>query len=149
MVAFQVTDGPRTARCLARDLEIIHYALGLGHHRSFEYWIGTDDLVEAWFGLTGDALDRYRTFAGDGVSRCPWASKIPEMSAATSTECSACDGDSTLDRPVGVYHLVSVSASHATERDSASEADDVPEPFASMGTSFANQIVTPDALVTR
>ena len=61
MMAFQVADGPATAaRMAARTaggLEVIHYAVSLGHHRSLIYWIGTDDVVGSSFTLEGAQLE--------------------------------------------------------------------------------------------
>ncbi|MDH3911415.1 MAG: PLP-dependent aspartate aminotransferase family protein [Rhodospirillales bacterium] len=70
MIAFQVTgDGPALAARMAESLEIVHYAVSLGHHRSLIYWIGTDDLMASSFALEGTQLAAYRAFAGDGVFR--------------------------------------------------------------------------------
>ena len=73
MMAFQVADGPATAQRMAArtggGLEVIHYAVSLGHHRSLIYWIGTDDVVGSSFALSGKPLEAYRAFAGDGVFR--------------------------------------------------------------------------------
>ena len=69
MISFQVADGLATAKRMAKRLEVVHYAVSLGHHRSLVYWIGTDEVMRSSFQLTGDALERYRAFAGDGVLR--------------------------------------------------------------------------------
>ncbi|MDH3595379.1 MAG: PLP-dependent aspartate aminotransferase family protein [Rhodospirillales bacterium] len=70
MIAFQVTgDGPALAARMAESLEIVHYAVSLGHHRSLIYWIGTSDLMASSFALEGTQLAAYRAFAGDGVFR--------------------------------------------------------------------------------
>jgi len=70
MIAFQVKgDGPALAQRMAEGLEIVHYAVSLGHHRSLIYWIGTDDLMVSSFGLEGAQLAAYRAFAGDGIFR--------------------------------------------------------------------------------
>ena len=73
MMAFQVADGPATAQRMAArtggGLEVIHYAVSLGHHRSLIYWIGTEDVVGSSFALSGKPLEAYRAFAGDGVFR--------------------------------------------------------------------------------
>ncbi len=70
MIAFQVKgDGPALAARMAEKLEIVHYAVSLGHHRSLIYWIGTDDLMASSFALEGAQLAAYRAFAGDGVFR--------------------------------------------------------------------------------
>ncbi len=69
MVSFQMADGPALAERMAASLEVIHYAVSLGHHRTLIYWIGTDDMMETTFRLRGRQLDAYRAFAGDGVFR--------------------------------------------------------------------------------
>ncbi len=82
MMAFQVADGPAAAaRMAARmdgGLEVIHYAVSLGHHRSLIYWIGTDEVVGSSFTLEGAQLDAYRAFAGDGVFRFSVGLEDPE-----------------------------------------------------------------------
>ncbi|MCY4343064.1 MAG: hypothetical protein OXE83_05760 [Gammaproteobacteria bacterium] len=50
-------------------MEIIHYAVSLGHQRTLVYWIDIDALVESTFHLKGEALAGYRAFAGDGLFR--------------------------------------------------------------------------------
>jgi methionine-gamma-lyase len=70
MIAFQPKGGgPALAQRMAEDLDIVHYAVSLGHHRSLIYWIGTDDLMASSFALEGAQLAAYRAFAGDGVFR--------------------------------------------------------------------------------
>ena len=66
------------AQALAEGLEVIHYAVSLGHHRSLIYWIGTDDVVGSPFTLEGAQLDAYRAFAGDGVFRFSVGLEDPE-----------------------------------------------------------------------
>jgi methionine-gamma-lyase len=82
MMAFQVADGPaaaaRMAARTAGGLEVIHYAVSLGHHRSLIYWIGTDEVVGSSFTLEGAQLDAYRAFAGDGVLRFSVGLEDPE-----------------------------------------------------------------------
>ena len=69
-LSFQVRDdGAALARRMAKELEIIHYAVSLGHHRSLIYWIDTDGLMESSFRLEGQQLANYREFAGEGVFR--------------------------------------------------------------------------------
>ena len=50
-------------------LEVVHYAVSLGHHRSLVYWIPTADLMKSTFRLGEEAERRYREFAGDGIFR--------------------------------------------------------------------------------
>ncbi|MGE0004148.1 MAG: PLP-dependent aspartate aminotransferase family protein [Parvibaculaceae bacterium] len=69
MMTFQVADGPALARRMVDGLEVVHYAVSLGHHRSLVYWIPTADLMRSTFRLEGELLERYRAFAGDGVFR--------------------------------------------------------------------------------
>jgi cystathionine beta-lyase/cystathionine gamma-synthase len=54
---------------MVKSLEIIHYAVSLGHHRSLIYWIGTDDIEASTFRHDATQLRRYRDYAGDGVFR--------------------------------------------------------------------------------
>jgi methionine-gamma-lyase len=70
MMTFQTrSKGTDIARRMVKDLEIIHYAVSLGHHRSLIYWIGTDDIQASTFRHDAEQLRRYREFAGDGVFR--------------------------------------------------------------------------------
>jgi cystathionine beta-lyase/cystathionine gamma-synthase len=78
MLSFQVTDGADRVSRMISELQIIHYAVSLGHHRSLICWLGTDDLMTSSYHLTGDALRAYREFAGDGVFRLSVGLEDPE-----------------------------------------------------------------------
>ncbi|MFO1133201.1 MAG: PLP-dependent aspartate aminotransferase family protein [Hyphomicrobiales bacterium] len=70
MMTFQTKrPGPEIAARMVKDLEVIHYAVSLGHHRSLIYWIGTDDIQASTFRHDAGQLRRYRDYAGDGVFR--------------------------------------------------------------------------------
>ncbi|MBN1489537.1 MAG: aminotransferase class I/II-fold pyridoxal phosphate-dependent enzyme [Phycisphaerae bacterium] len=69
MLTFQVADGPSAAKRMAERLEVIHYAVSLGHHRSLVFYLPTAELQKASFRLDDEHLERYRTYAGDGVFR--------------------------------------------------------------------------------
>jgi cystathionine beta-lyase/cystathionine gamma-synthase len=70
MMTFQTKeDGLVIAKRMIERFEVIHYAVSLGHHRSLVYWIPTESLMASSFKLEGEALRRYRDFAGDGVFR--------------------------------------------------------------------------------
>ena len=72
MLSFQVgnvADGERIARQMIDRLEVIHYAVSLGHHRSLMFWMETNALMETSFRLSGAAAKDYRDFAGDGIFR--------------------------------------------------------------------------------
>jgi methionine-gamma-lyase len=70
MMTFQTRQpGPEIAAKMVKDLEIIHYAVSLGHHRSLVYWIGTPDIQASTFRHDSEQLRRYREYAGDGVFR--------------------------------------------------------------------------------
>ncbi|MFP3913289.1 MAG: trans-sulfuration enzyme family protein [Actinomycetota bacterium] len=69
MLTFKVEDGPAVAERMTKELRVIHYAVSLGHHRSLVYWMPTEDLMRSSYHLEGDALEAYRSFAGDGVFR--------------------------------------------------------------------------------
>ena len=72
MITFQVGDratGEAFAQKMIEKLQIVHYAVSLGHHRSLIFWMGTEALMETSFRLEGTQLDSYRDYAGDGVFR--------------------------------------------------------------------------------
>jgi methionine-gamma-lyase len=69
MLTFQVTDGATLAQRMAEQLEVIHYAVSLGHHRSLIFWMDTASLMDSSFRLTGEQLASYREYAGDGIFR--------------------------------------------------------------------------------
>lgn len=72
MLSFQVGNvaaGHRIAQAMIDHLEIIHYAVSLGHHRSLIFWMETDGLLESSFRLEGAQAQDFRAYAGDGVFR--------------------------------------------------------------------------------
>jgi len=69
MVSFRVADGKRVAERMMSDLEVVHYAVSLGHHRSLIYLMQTDDLIGSSYRLQGQELENYRATAGDGLFR--------------------------------------------------------------------------------
>ncbi len=72
MLSFQVGDaatGQRIAQAMIEKLEVIHYAVSLGHHRSLIFWMETEGLMQTSFRLEGAAAADYRAYAGDGIFR--------------------------------------------------------------------------------
>ena len=78
MLAFTVKDGPALAQRMARNLEVFHYAVSLGHQRSLVVYLGTDMLNDDSLHLDEASLARYREFAGDGVFRVSIGLEDPE-----------------------------------------------------------------------
>ena len=78
MLTFQTKDGPELAQRMARELQVVHYAVSLGHHRSLIFWMDTAALMESSFRLTGDQLAAYRAYAGDGIFRMSVGLEDPE-----------------------------------------------------------------------
>ena len=81
MLSFQVGDvaaGERIAQAMIEKLQVVHYAVSLGHHRSLIFWMETAGLMDTSFRLTGDALDSYRAYAGDGIFRMSVGLEDPE-----------------------------------------------------------------------
>ena len=79
MMTFQTRQpGPEIAARMVKELEIIHYAVSLGHHRSLVYWIGTDDIQASTFRHDSEQLRRYRDYAGDGVFRLSVGIESPD-----------------------------------------------------------------------
>ena len=69
MIAFQVANPEAMSQQLADRLRIIHYAFSLGHQRSICVLIPTADLQASTFRMEGEALARYRDWAGEGLFR--------------------------------------------------------------------------------
>ncbi len=72
MISFQVgtaATGRELANKMAQELQVVHHAVSLGHHRSLIFWMETQSLMETSFRLQGAQLDSYRDYAGDGVFR--------------------------------------------------------------------------------
>ena len=69
MLSFRVADAKRVAGRMMSSLEVIHYAVSLGHHRSLIYLMDTEDLMGSSYQLQGAELDDYLATAGDGLFR--------------------------------------------------------------------------------
>jgi methionine-gamma-lyase len=69
MVSFRTRDPQAVAERMMAALEVIHYAVSLGHHRSLIYLLRTDDLVQTSYALEGASLENYRSIAGEGLFR--------------------------------------------------------------------------------
>lgn len=69
MLSFRCRDPKALAQRMMQQLEVIHYAVSLGHHRSLIYLMQTDDLINSSYQLEGEELDKYRHSAGDGLFR--------------------------------------------------------------------------------
>ncbi|MGV8093332.1 MAG: trans-sulfuration enzyme family protein [Mangrovibacterium sp.] len=70
MVTFQVKDGRKAAQIFADNLQIIHYAVSLGHHRSLIFYLPSEDLLQTSFKFsTAKQLESWERFAGEGIFR--------------------------------------------------------------------------------
>ncbi len=69
MISFRTAEPKALAERMMKGLEVIHYAVSLGHHRSLIYLMQTDDLVETSYALTGEERDKYVDVAGEGLFR--------------------------------------------------------------------------------
>lgn len=69
MLSFRCRNPRALAKRMMQKLEVIHYAVSLGHHRSLIYLMQTSDLVESSYRLDGHEYDKYRDIAGDGLFR--------------------------------------------------------------------------------
>ena len=69
MIAFQTQNAVSVAQAFAEHLQIVHYAVSLGHQRSLIYYISTQEMLETSFTLNQTQVADYRNFAGDGVFR--------------------------------------------------------------------------------
>ncbi len=69
MISFRTPKPKQIARRMMQKLEVIHYAVSLGHHRSLVYLMQTGDLIDSSYRLEGDELEKYRHSAGEGIFR--------------------------------------------------------------------------------
>ncbi|MDR0692001.1 MAG: PLP-dependent aspartate aminotransferase family protein [Prevotellaceae bacterium] len=70
IITFQVENGKEQARRFVDKLQIIHYAVSLGHHRSLIFYLNSRDLLKTSFNLsTREQLNSWNVFAGDGIFR--------------------------------------------------------------------------------
>jgi methionine-gamma-lyase len=69
MLSFRVADAKRVAERMMSKLDVIHYAVSLGHHRSLIYLMDTEDLIGSSYQLQGADLDEYLATAGEGLFR--------------------------------------------------------------------------------
>jgi methionine-gamma-lyase len=70
MITFQVDNGKDLARKFAGNLQIIHYAVSLGHHRSLIFYLDSGNLQETSFRFaTPEQRQSWNDFAGEGIFR--------------------------------------------------------------------------------
>jgi methionine-gamma-lyase len=70
MITFQVENGIEQAKIFSEKLQIIHYAVSLGHHRSLLFYLRSADLLESSFKFaTAEQSDSWNDFAGEGIFR--------------------------------------------------------------------------------
>ncbi len=69
MLSFRARNPHQTAKAFMQGLQVVHYAVSLGHHRSLIYLLETQDLIESSYRLEGSDLEAYRALAGDGLFR--------------------------------------------------------------------------------
>ncbi len=69
MISFRTSNSKQVAERMMKELEVIHYAVSLGHHRSLVYLMQTNDLVDSSYRLEDEELEKYRDSAGDGIFR--------------------------------------------------------------------------------
>lgn len=69
MIAFRTHRPRQVAANAMKQLEVIHHAVSLGHHRSLIFFMETPDLVQSSFKLSGADLKAYEKVAGEGIFR--------------------------------------------------------------------------------
>lgn len=69
LMAFVPDDGPALSRSFYEKLKIVRSAISLGKQKSLIFYMPTDDLLATSFSPSGDALQRFRDWAGDGIFR--------------------------------------------------------------------------------
>jgi methionine-gamma-lyase len=88
MIAFQThRDGSEIARRMVSDLQLVHFAVSLGHLRSLIYWIGTDDILQSTYQHPPEAEARFRSLTGRGIFRLSVGLEHPDDICADLARC--------------------------------------------------------------
>lgn len=69
MLAFEVDNGKALAKVMAEQMEVWHYAVSLGHHRSLIFHLPTEDMLSNSFLIPESGRESYRKWAGKGIFR--------------------------------------------------------------------------------
>ena len=69
MISFRTENPKQVAARMMQKLEVIHYAVSLGHHRSLVYLMQTEDLIGSSYRLQDQELEKYQAAAGEGIFR--------------------------------------------------------------------------------
>jgi methionine-gamma-lyase len=70
IISFQVENGKETANRFSERLQIIHYAVSLGHHRSLIFYLNSEELLKTSFKFeTEKQRQSWNAFAGAGIFR--------------------------------------------------------------------------------
>jgi methionine-gamma-lyase len=70
IITFQIDNGRSQVRKFVERLQIIHYAVSLGHHRSLIFYLDSNELLKTSFKFsTPQQLESWNDFAGDGLFR--------------------------------------------------------------------------------
>jgi methionine-gamma-lyase len=70
IITFQIEQGKERVREIVEKLQVIHYAVSLGHHRTLLFYLHSEELLQTSFRFSSSAqLDSWNTFAGEGIFR--------------------------------------------------------------------------------
>ena len=69
MLTFQIENPARGRKLFAERLQLFHYAVSLGHHKSLLFYMDTPSMLATSFKLSTEQEADYRAYAGDGFFR--------------------------------------------------------------------------------
>lgn len=70
IITFHIDNGRSQAQQFVEKLQIIHYAVSLGHHRSLIFYLDSNELLKTSFKFsTPQQLESWNDFAGEGLFR--------------------------------------------------------------------------------
>ena len=87
LLSFSVKDGKALAQQMPKHVDIIHYAVSLGSHRSLIYWMETDEMLRSSFVLPPSLEQKYREITGDGIFRFAVGLEDPDDLCDELTRC--------------------------------------------------------------
>lgn len=89
LLSFSVTDGRALAQQVPKHVDIIHYAVSLGSHRSLIYWMETEEMLRSSFVLPPSLEQKYRDTTGDGIFRFAIGLEDPDDLCDELSRCLA------------------------------------------------------------
>lgn len=87
LLSFSVKDGRALAQQFPKQVDIIHYAVSMGSHRSLIFWMDTNEMLRSSFLLPPTLEQQYRATTGEGIFRLSVGLEDPHDLCAELARC--------------------------------------------------------------